>query len=130
MYRSASVPPLGLLLPLRPAISRAALSDVWALCGTLCAASAVPRVGRAPRRPARALRAPQGYAALVVPRRCRISREYASRAARSRLQRYRHGATPWPFAASVIPRPSPVSALRFAAYGGSLRARRFPTPAA
>lgn len=40
------------------------------------------------------------------------------------------GYTPLLYAASVIPRPSPVSALRFAAYGGSLRARRFPAPAA
>lgn len=40
------------------------------------------------------------------------------------------GYAPLLYAASVIPRPSPVSALRFAAYGGSLRARRFPAPAA
>ena len=57
-HRAASVPPLGLLLPLRPAITRAALFGVWALFCALCAASRLCLV-RGVRRDAqpRALRA-------------------------------------------------------------------------
>ena len=64
-----------------------------------------------------------------VPRRAAFSPELASRAAR-RASAFSARPTPLRAASSVIPRPPPVFALRFAAFGGLLRARRFPAPAA
>lgn len=128
-HRAASVPPLGLLLPLRPAITRAALFGVWTLFCALCAASRLCLVWGV-RRDAqpRALRA----AGLRGSSSSAPMQDFLACAPHVRRGHvcgfFRHGATPWPFAASVIPRPSPCASLRFARFAGLRRARCFPAP--